>query len=101
MLTCDVLFSVESTGVPVAGAIVSVQLESENNIANGHLIAKSEVTGATDAVGNCTLTLIQGGQFRAGGQYRITVTSLGTILHDRLVTIPDTDTAFADDLVSV
>ncbi len=101
MLTCDVLFSVKSGSVPVPNAIVSVALEGVNNVASGHLIVTGEVTGVTDAEGNCTVKLIQGGEFKSGGQYRITVTSDGKTFHDRMVIVPNAATANAVILGSV
>ena len=100
MLTCDVLFKVQSNGVPVEGAYVSATLESKNNTTVGYLVSRSVLTGITDTSGNCTLKLIQLGQFTSGGQYRINVSSPGVLHSNRLVTIPNTATANAEDLVA-
>ena len=101
-LTCSVLFTVRLNGSAVEGALCSAILESPYNTTDGYLVSRGTTSGTTDASGNCTLTLIQGGQFVSGGQYRITVAAPGPVLHvNRLVTIPNTATANAEDLVAV
>ena len=100
--TCNVLFSVQKNGIPVEGASVSAALESAYNAGVGFLASRGTASASTDSSGNCTLTLIQGGQFTSGGQYRIVVSMPGPALHiNRLVTIPNTTTANAEDLVAV
>ena len=98
---CNVLFSVTNNGAYVVGATVSATLEGTHNTTDGFLVARSVTSGTTDASGNCILTLIQGGQFVVGGQYRIVVSSANVLHVNRLVTIPSTSTANAEDLVSV
>ena len=97
---CHVLFAVTFNGDAVAGANVSATLEADNNTTNGLLAARTVESGTTDASGNCILTLIQFAQFTRGGNYRIRVSDTNRkLLTDRLVVIPATSTANAEDLV--
>jgi hypothetical protein len=97
---CDVLFAVTFNGDAVQGASVSATLEADNNTTNGLLAARTVESGTTDASGNCILTLIQFAQFTRGGNYRIRVSDTNRkLLMDRLVVIPATSTANAEDLV--
>ena len=97
---CNVLFSLSANGTAVVGAACSATLEGVHNTTDGVLVARSVTSGTTDSSGNCTLTLIQGGQFIVGGSYRIVVSSANVLHVNRLVTIPSTSTANAEDLVS-
>jgi hypothetical protein len=97
---CHVLFAVTFNGAAVQGASVSATLESDNNTTDGYLAARTVEAGTTDASGNCILTLIQFAQFTRGGNYRIRVSDTNRkLLTDRLVVIPATSTANAEDLV--
>lgn len=97
---CHVLFAVTFNGDAVAGATVTATLEDDNNTTNGLLAARTVESGTTDASGNCILTLIQFAQFTRGGNYRIRVADTNRkLLTDRLVVIPATSTANAEDLV--
>lgn len=99
---CNVIVPVTFNGVAVAGATVHCHLEDKNNTINGFLASRAVETGTTNSSGNCVLTLIQLGQFTRGGIYRLKAYDAdGKILHDRRVTVPNTSTANAEDLVGV
>lgn len=96
---CNVLVSATLNGVSVAGAKASYHLEDQNNTVDGYLVSRAIENRTTDNAGNCTLTLIQNGQFTRGGTYRIRVADpTGKMLFDRRVTAPNTPTANAEDL---
>lgn len=97
---CNVLFNVSLNGAFVVGASVTATLEGTYNTTDGVLVSRSVTSGTTDSSGNCTLTLIQGGQFVVGGSYRIVVSSANVLHVNRLVTIPSTGSANAEDLVA-
>jgi len=97
---CNVLFAVTHNAIVVEGASVVAVLEDQNNTLDGYLEARTVESGFTDASGFCTLTLVQYGEFLTGGNYRIRVKdSYGKLLCNRLVVIPNTLTANAQDLV--
>lgn len=97
---CNVLVAVTFNGSAVSGALVQCHLEDRNNTVNGFLAARTVETGTTDEDGNCTLTLIQFGEFTRGGVYRLKVFDVdGKILHDRRVTVTNASSANAEDLV--
>jgi hypothetical protein len=99
---CNVVFAVTFNGSIVVGAKVSCFLEGKNNTVDGYLASRATGTGTTNASGFCVLTLIQFGQFTRGGVYRLKVfESNGRILQDRRVTVPNTSSSNAEDLVDV
>lgn len=100
---CNVLVAVvDASGDAVLGYTVTATLEDANNMVDGLLASKAIESGTTDASGYCTLTLIQYAAFTLGGTYRLRVADLnGKLTHNRLVRIPTSSTANAEDLVSV
>lgn len=96
---CNVLVSATFNGFAVVGGPVHCMLEGKNNTVDGFLASRAIESAVTNSSGNCILTLIQFGQFTRGGIYRLKVSDPdGKVLHDRLVKIPNTPTANAEDL---
>lgn len=90
----------DSSNTAVAGAKVRAELKDTNPMVDTALIARSALTGTTNASGYVDLTMIQKESFTKGGVYSILVTdSSGNRLHKRDVTVPTTASCYAEDLV--
>lgn len=99
---CNVLVAVTFNGQPVVNGVVHCFLDSKNNTVDAYLVSRAIMSGVTNSLGYCTLTLIQFGQFTRGGIYRLRAWDAGgKSLQDRRVTVPNTSSATADDLVDV
>jgi hypothetical protein len=99
---CNVLFSVvDNSADPVAKASVYAMLEP-NSTASGTLIASTINRGQTAADGTCTLSLIQIGEFTAGGQYLLRVTDrAGKLIWKKRCEIPNQTSVNAEELVAI
>lgn len=96
---CNVTVSVTNNGSPVVGGSVRCTLDGKNNTVDGFLVSREINSGVTDASGNCTLRLIQFGQFTRGGIYHLVVSDgEGKKLHDRRVKVPNFLIANAEKL---
>ena len=94
---CNLLVSTTASG-----SRVWARLADATNTADQILVSQQVVEDTTDVDGNATLSLIQYGQFTAGGTYRIRVAdSSRFITHNVLVRMPDTSSANLEDLTAL
>jgi hypothetical protein len=99
---CTVRFSVVHQGSVVSGATVTAEVDTLNSTVDTALVARTKTTGTTNGSGYVDLVLIRKDAFTAGGTYRVKVKdAAGVVLYSRFVTIPNANTATADDLVPV
>lgn len=99
---CNLLIAVTHNGDSVPGATVTATLQDGSNTVDGYLAARTSDVATTGNDGTCVLTLIQGGQFTRGGNYRIQVADRrGMTLHDRVVRMPNAGSANLEDLLDV
>lgn len=98
---CTVGFTVLLNGTAVPGATVAAALIDQNSATDGNILSLQTTTATTDANGNAELELVQLGEFTKGrGKYRIVITtSDGIEIVDEAVTIPNSSTAYFEDLL--
>lgn len=97
---CTVAFWVTDNGSPVQGALVQVELEDENPMIDRYLVSRAVHRGVTNSSGEVTLYMLRQDSFVSGGRYSVRVDDpQGKRIHDRIVTVPNQSTCYADDLV--
>jgi len=98
---CTVGFTVLLNGTAVENATVSATLIDQNSTTDGNILSLQTTSATTDSNGSAELELVQLGEFTNGrGKYRIVITtSDGVEIVDEAVTIPNTSTAYFEDLL--
>lgn len=98
---CTVAFTVLLNGTAVENATVSATLMDQNSTTDGNVLSLQTSSDTTDSNGNAQLELVQFGEFTHGsGKYRVVIiTSDGVEIVDEAVTVPNSSTAYFEDLL--